>query len=108
MFAEEEYLRRKFGEGYLAWSLRTPAFFPRPGNWRPPSRFVNWLAGIGSEYSTVFLVVVLFSILDLLEDRIMEGHFSVDGMWAPIFSVTAILYLIVLVLKKKTKILNKK
>ncbi len=108
MFAEEEFLRRKFGEDYLAWSSRTPAFFPKLRNWKPSERSFNVLAGIGSEYSTVFVTVVLFTLLDMLEDRIVQSHFSVDRLWGPIFSASTVGYLIVRVLKKKTKLLSKR
>jgi protein-S-isoprenylcysteine O-methyltransferase Ste14 len=35
MFAEEEFLRKKFGEEYEKWANKTPAFFPRLKNWVP-------------------------------------------------------------------------
>ena len=38
MFAEEEFLRRQFGEHYTAWAAATPAFLPRLGRWRSPGR----------------------------------------------------------------------
>ena len=37
MFAEEEFLRRKFGTLYTAWAAITPAFLPRLARWRPPA-----------------------------------------------------------------------
>ncbi len=107
MFAEEEFLRRKFGKEYLAWSARTPAFFPKFKNWKRSDRPFNLLAGIGSEYSTVFMTIALFTVLDMLEDRIVQGHFSLDGLWTPIFVAGLVWYLIVRFLKKRTTLLSK-
>ena len=107
MFAEEEFLRGKFGKEYLAWSARTPAFFPKFKNWKRSDRSFNLLAGIGSEYSTVFMTIVLFTVLDMLEDRIVQGRFSLDGLWTPIFVVGLMWYLIVRFLKKRTTLLSK-
>jgi len=107
MFAEEEFLRRKFGKKYLAWSARTPAFFPKFKNWKRSDRSFNLLAGIGSEYSTVFMTIVLYAVLDILEDRIVQGHFSLDGLWTPILAIGLAWYLVVRFFKKRTKLLNK-
>ncbi len=107
MFAEEEFLRRKFGKEYLAWSARTPAFLPKFKNWKPSDRSFNLLAGIGSEYSTVFMTITLFTFLDLVEDRIVQGHFSFDGLWAPIFVVGLVCYLVIRFFKKRTTLLSK-
>ena len=107
MFAEEEFLRRKFGEEYLTWAARTPAFFPRFGNWRRSSRSFNLLAGIGSEYSVVFMTVGSFAFLNLIEGRIVRGRFSADKFWAPVFLAGLAFYLIVRLTKKKTQLLNK-
>ncbi len=107
MFAEEEFLRRKFGKEYLVWAARTPAFFPKFKNWKQSNRPFNLLAGIGSEYSTVFMTIVLFTVLDMLEDRIVWGHFSLDGLWVSVFAIGFAWYLIVRFFKKRTKLLNK-
>ena len=36
MFAEEQFLRRKFGEAYDKWSEKAAAFFPFRFKWIPP------------------------------------------------------------------------
>ena len=36
MFAEEAFLRRKFGKEYEEWANKTPAFLPRLKNWKRP------------------------------------------------------------------------
>lgn len=33
VFAEEEFLRKKFGEPYLEWAAETPIFIPRKLRW---------------------------------------------------------------------------
>src|SRR4030095_3531295 len=34
MFAEERFLEKKFGESYLSWSLKVPAFIPALGKFQ--------------------------------------------------------------------------
>ena len=36
MFAEEAFLREKFGSAFEAWAKNTPAFFPSFKNWKQP------------------------------------------------------------------------
>ncbi len=107
MFAEEEFLRKKFDETYLAWSERTPAFFPNFKNWKSPHREVNWLAGIGSEYATFFAALASFTVLDFLKRGVAQGYFSLDKMWTSIFGAGLFFYIICRLIKKKTKLLNK-
>lgn len=42
MFAEEQFLRNKFGAAYLEWASRTPPFIPRFRNYRRASIPFNW------------------------------------------------------------------
>ena len=39
IFAEEMFLRDKFGQDYLAWASKTPAFFPKFALWKPTASF---------------------------------------------------------------------
>ena len=36
MFAEESFLRGKFGQAYLDWSVDVPSFWPRNLKWQTP------------------------------------------------------------------------
>ncbi len=107
MFAEEEYLRRKFGEAFLKWSEKTPAFFPRFKNWRPPGRPFSLAAGLGSEYSGFFAMIACFTTLDIVEELYVSGRFRVETFWLYLFIFSLISYLVLRFLKKKTKFLNK-
>lgn len=104
MFAEEAFLRKKFGVTYLNWAEKTPAFFPKPDNWRPPRLPFSFRTVLKREYSGFFGIVVSFSLLDIVSDRWSEGKW--DFLWFILLVVGLTIYLAPMTLKKKTKILD--
>ena len=105
-FAEEEFLRKKFGEGYLEWATKTPAFFPKLNNWRPPNLSFSLKIVLKGEYSGIFGIIAAFTFLEVIGDVFAEGRFELDLMWSAIFFAGLIFYLVTMFLKKKTKILH--
>ena len=65
MFAEEEFLREKFGEYYSDWSEKTPAFIPNIKQWRSSNRAFSLRKAIKNEYKSSFAVIVAFTILEV-------------------------------------------
>ena len=104
-FAEEEFLRKKFGEQYLEWAGRTPAFFPRLENWKRPGLSFSLKTALKREYSGIFGIITALTFLEVVGDIFVEGRFKLDLMWSIIFSAGVIFYLVVMFLKRKTKIL---
>ena len=70
MFAEEVYLRDKYGPAFLAWAACTPAFVPDFRRWVPPERPFNWLAVLRREYSGLLLLAFVF--VGLERDRVAD------------------------------------
>ncbi|MBI4395343.1 MAG: DUF1295 domain-containing protein [Candidatus Omnitrophica bacterium] len=109
MFAEEEFLRKKFGGDFLNWANRTPAFFPKNlKQWRKPELKFEFKNALRREYSGLFAIVSAFSVLELIEERIVEGKFTFDPLWLTIFIIGLIIYLSLLTLKRKTSFLDVK
>jgi hypothetical protein len=108
MFAEEEFLRRKFGTVYLEWAANTPLFIPRLKNWCPPSVPFSWRKAMRREYSAFFATIVSFTLLEIVTDFYVEGRFVLDRMWAVIFGLGLITYVLLRTLKKKSHLLNDK
>jgi protein-S-isoprenylcysteine O-methyltransferase Ste14 len=106
IFAEEEFLRTKFGDAYLEWCGRTPAFFPRFRSWRPPELPFCYRTALKREYQTLFHLVVVFTAIEVIGDLVVEGRFMVEPVWLIIFGLTLFFYLTVRILRKKTKILQ--
>ena len=64
MFAEERYLERQFGEEYLDWSQRVPAFIPRFRQFQKSTIPFSLKTVLRREYSGVFALVLGFTLVD--------------------------------------------
>jgi protein-S-isoprenylcysteine O-methyltransferase Ste14 len=106
IFAEEQFLRRKFGDVYSEWAARTPAFLPRFKNWRSPRISFSVRKAFRKEYHTFFAVIFSFTILEIGGDLFAVRKIELDLMWLIIFSIGLTIYLILRILGKKTKILD--
>ena len=65
MYAEEQFLRRKFSEEYLAWSEHVPAFFPKFKGFVKPSLPFSWKKVLKKEKNGVFFLFLIFCIFNL-------------------------------------------
>jgi protein-S-isoprenylcysteine O-methyltransferase Ste14 len=106
IFAEEKFLRRKFGQAYLDWASKTPAFIPRISLWKAVASSFSWRKLLRREYHGVAAVVFAMFLLEVAGD-VYQGHgFKIDALWAVILSLTGFLYLVVRFLHKHTTLLR--
>jgi protein-S-isoprenylcysteine O-methyltransferase Ste14 len=110
MFAEEEFLRAKFGEPYVAWASATPAFFPRlfgaRPRWQPSALPFSLRNALRREYSGLFGLVASFFVVDAVGESAALHRLHVDPLWAAILLVTFVVYGVLLSLKRYTRVLR--
>lgn len=106
VFAEEEFLREKFGPVFLEWADRTPIFIPKFKNWQKPNLPFSFKTVLRREHSTLFSIVAPFTFLEIATVFFSKGKFQLKPPWIIFFSAGLTTYLVLLILKKKTKILN--
>lgn len=106
IFAEEEYLRNKYGPAFLAWAERTPAFVPDFRRWVPPERSFNWLAVLRREYSGLLLLALVFAGLNAIEWRISFDRWRVDAFWSWTLIVAAGAAVVLRSLRHRTRLLD--
>ncbi len=106
MFREEAFLREKFGQPYLDWADKTPAFFPRFGRWRGGDLSFCLRTVLRREYSGFFAIVVSFTLLRHAMDAIAAGRFVPDRIWLGVFLTGLLIYLSLRTLKRKTRLLH--
>jgi sterol desaturase/sphingolipid hydroxylase (fatty acid hydroxylase superfamily) len=106
IFAEEMFLRRKFGKEYIEWAAKTPAFFPRLRLWKAPSPPFDWRKVFRREYHGMIAVVVGMFVLEVVSD-VYSGHgFAIDTIWRTVLSVAFATYLVVRFVHKHTSFLQ--
>ncbi len=106
MFAEEAFLRRKFGDVYLEWSKTTPAFIPRFRGWRESSLPFSMRNVLKREYNGFFALVLTMVILHVAGNFIAERTFRVELLWQIILGVSFVIWITLRTLKKKTSLLQ--
>ncbi len=101
MFAEEKFLKSRFGDAFIEWANRTPAFWPRFRNWQPPSRPFSVRMALRREYTGLFAIAASLTFLEVLGTVIVEGRFHVETFWAVFFTLSLVAYVTLRTMKKR-------
>jgi protein-S-isoprenylcysteine O-methyltransferase Ste14 len=107
-FAEEAFLRKKFGRQYLQWSEHTPAFLPsfKKLKWQQPELTFSWKKVVGKEYAGFMAIILCFTAIEVLIGLIKFRAFSLSPFWSCIFASGLLIYLILRYLKRCTQVLS--
>ena len=105
IFAEEQFLRKKFGDVYCEWANVTPVFFPKFSLYKKPSYSFCWKKVLKKEkngLAGMFIIFTLFHVIEKLFDNepIRFNYITVGCI------VTCVLYVILKIFKKYTNILD--
>ena len=106
IFSEEEYLESKFGDEFRAWSAKIPIMIPRFKNYQPPKLSFSWKAALRREFYGLFGIIGIFFVLDIIGDLIANKKIGFDPLWTPLFIIGLVFFLIMEILKKKTRLLK--
>jgi len=106
MFAEEQFLRKKFGDLYLEWANKTPAFFPKFSLYKKSNLTFSIRSVLKREYNSFFTLVFLITVLRTISFAITTKQCYLDVPWLIIFSISLLIFLTLKLLKKYSKILN--
>lgn len=106
MFAEERFLERKFGEDYLEWSKKVPAFFPCYRIYIKGEIPFSSKTVFRREYSGVLATVFGFAFIDHLRFYFIHGYFDIYRLSTYVLVGAMVLALILRTLKHHTRLLN--
>lgn len=102
MFAEEAFLRKKFGDEYLTWANNTPAFIPRLKNYKKSSLPFSLKKVLRKEYNGFFAIILSMFILEETGEIILHGRFGLDVQWIILVSLGFVVWATLRILKKRT------
>ncbi|MEA3448561.1 MAG: isoprenylcysteine carboxylmethyltransferase family protein [Bacteroidota bacterium] len=109
VFAEEEFLRRKFGEAYLTWTEEVPPFLPKHFKYSKPAMDFSWKKVLRKEKNGIFALFLVFLVFLSVEAYLENGEYITDKTWIIVGTVvTGVLYFILKFLKKYTNCLSEK
>jgi len=106
MFAEERFLEKKFGDIYIDWSMKAPAFIPAFGRYKKGNIPFSVKSVLRREYSGFLATVFGFVFIDNLRILINDGTFNIYRASNITLIVTLIIVLILRTLKHHTTLLN--
>jgi len=99
MFAEERFLEKKFGNEYLDWSKKVPAFLPAFGKFKKATVPFSFKTILRREYSGVVATALSFAFIDLLRIYFITGRFEWNRLSVYVLGATIIIALILRTLK---------
>jgi protein-S-isoprenylcysteine O-methyltransferase Ste14 len=109
MFTEEYFLRHKFGQSYLQWSEKVPAFWPRLTQWTSSDADFSMRNVLKREYSGFFAVFLSFALVDAMKNYVRYEYTDwrlVDPFWQYAFAFGLCCFVLLRSLKKYTNVLN--
>ncbi len=110
MYAEEAFLRKKFGDTYIKWSEKTPAFILSFKNFTKPNIWFSWKKVLKKEkngFTAIFVTFFLFRMIkDYIENKSLYNSIHSWLFYATLASI--VIYFILKYLKKYTKVFDEK
>ncbi len=103
MFAEEQYLRRKFGEIYDRWSEKVSSFIPWSFNYIPSKLTFSFRNVLKREYNSFVNIFVIFLLLDLFRNYFLTERFYFTKIWLYMSIAGAIVWLLIRTVHKTTR-----
>lgn len=88
VFAEEAFLRARFGDAYLQWAARTPAFLPSSFALERPTTPFSWRKVARNEKNGLLALMLLLMIFGMTAD-LAAGEFSLREECASISAAAA-------------------
>ncbi len=106
MIAEENFLETKFGQTFVDWSNRVPAFFPALQNFTKPTVSFSIISVLRREYSGWLATVVAFAYVDVLRNYFIWKELKIENAVLYALVASAVLTLVLRTLKHQTQLLN--
>jgi protein-S-isoprenylcysteine O-methyltransferase Ste14 len=103
MFAEEQFLRRKFGDVYDKWSESVRSFIPLSFKYIPAKLPFSVKNVLKREYNSFINIFVIFLLLDLLRNYFLSDRIYLTHMWIYLFVAAGVIWLVIRTIHKQTK-----
>jgi protein-S-isoprenylcysteine O-methyltransferase Ste14 len=102
MFAEEQFLRRKFGDIYDYWSEKVSSFIPFSFKYISPGLPFSVKNVLKREYNSFVNIFVIFTLLDLFRNYFLSERIYLTSMWIYMLVAAVVIWLVVRIIEKRT------
>lgn len=104
MFAEEQFLRKKFGKVYLEWAEKVPAFIPRFKSFKKSNLPFNWKKVLRKEKNGLLALFLIFTAFDIAGE-VVKNETNYNYFLIVMALVCILYYLVIRILTKRSKLL---
>ena len=102
MFAEEQFLRRRFGDIYDKWSEKVSSFIPYSFHFIRPRLPFSMKNVLKREYNSFVNIFVIFTILDLCRNYFLSERIYLTRLWLLLFVASGVIWLVIRTIEKRT------
>lgn len=106
MFAEEQFLRGKFGEAYDKYSEKVRAVIPRLRSFNKPALPFSFKSVLRREHNSFINIFIIFVLLDLFRNYFLSERIYLTPMWIYIGVPAGIIWVVIRLIHKRTSWLN--
>jgi len=103
MFAEEQFLRRKFGDIYDKWSEKVGSFIPYSLKFIPPQLPFSVRNVLKREYNSFVNIFAIFILLDLFRNYFLSERIYLTPMWIYLTASAFVIWIVTRTIHKQTK-----
>ncbi len=108
MYAEEYFLRNKFGQQYLDWAENVPPFIPRFSSFNGANLEFSTKNVLKREYNGFFALMLIFTVFVAIRYYYQTFVYGLPPAWYIIFGLSLVIFTTLKLLKKFTKVLDVK
>jgi len=106
IFAEEQYLRRKFGEAFDEWAYGVRAVIPGFRNWKKAALPFSFRNVLRREYNSIANLFIVFALLDLFRNIAVTGRVYMEPMYVTLLASALLFWAVMRYMVKRTKFLR--
>lgn len=108
IFAEEAFLKEKFGDRFADYARRTPAVIPRFKNWERPDLPFSVRNVLRREYNGFFAVILTLFGLETISELVVKGRLELELRWLFLGAFGLTVWGVLRILKRHTRLLEVK
>lgn len=105
IFAEEQFLRRKFGEPYDLWAFRVRSVIPSFRHYTPSDLSFSFRNVLKREYNSITNVFIVFAVLDVARNLAITGRIYIEPLYLGLLGAAFVFWAIIRYLVKQTRFL---
>ena len=106
IFAEEVFLREKFGNNYLNWAEKTPIFIPNKLSYDHPIMAFDWKKIIIKEKTGLFMLFLVFFGFQLFSQFVITNFLLVEFNFITYGTIFSFIFYIIIKTMQSSKLFS--